>query len=115
MDFQKLIAIVALFLCSGAAADIFTVVDYVETSAANVNVPTSTNGQLTFKPCADTCDAEFVSIRLTPETEFLVRGKRVSFAEFRQAFSQLRRSEDDYTIVSYDTEKRVVTSVSVGF
>ena len=114
MDFRKLIAILALSLCGSAIADIVTVVDFVETSTANVNVPTTTNGQLTFKPCADTCEAEFIAARLTPDTEFVVRGQRVTFIDFRRAFYALRRGNDDYALVSYDTEKRVVTSINLG-
>ena len=86
----------------------------METSAANVNVPTSTNGQLTFKPCAEECDEEFISVRLTPETQFVVRGQQVNFADFRQEFYKLRRGRINYALVSYDTEKRTVTSVYLG-
>ena len=52
MDYRRIVSILALALCTSATADIVTVIDAVETSAANLNVPTSTNGQLTFKPCA---------------------------------------------------------------
>jgi hypothetical protein len=115
MDIRKILTILALALCGSATADIFTVVDAVETSTANVNVPTSTNGHLTFKPCADVCDEAFMAIRLTPETQYVIRGQRVNFADFRRMFNEMRRGKDAYALVSYDTEKRIVTSVRLGF
>jgi len=114
MNYRRIVSILALALCMSATADIVTVIDAVETSAANVNVPTSTNGQLTFKPCAEACDEEFISVRLTPETQFVVRGRHVNFADFRREFYKLRRRYDDYALVSYDTEKRIVTSLRLG-
>ncbi len=114
MDYRRIVSILALALCMSATADIVTVIDAVETSAANVNVPTSTNGQLTFKPCAEACDEEFISVRLTPETRFIIHGQQMNFVDFRREFSKLRRGDDDYALVSYDTEKRIVTSVHLG-
>lgn len=114
MDIRGILSVLVLALCGSATADIVTVVDVVETSMANVNVPTSTNGRLTFKPCADACDEEFISVRLTPETRFVIHGQQVNFVEFRQEFYRLRRGKDDYALVSYDTEKGIVTSVNVG-
>jgi hypothetical protein len=114
MDYRRIVSILALALCVSATADIVTIVDAVETSAANVNVPTSINGRLTFKPCAEACNAEFISVRLTPETQFVVRGQQVNFVDFRREFYKLPRYRIYYALVSYDTEKRTVTSVHLG-
>ena len=114
MDIRGILSVLVLALCGSATADIFTVVDAVETSAANVNVPTSLNGRLTFKPCAEACDEEFISVRLTPATQFVVRGQPMNFADFRREFYKLRRGSLHYTLVSYDTDKRTVTSVRLG-
>lgn len=114
MDYRRIVPILILALGASAAADIVTVIDAVETSAANVIVPTSLNGRLTFKPCAEACDAKFISVRLTPETQFVFRGQQLTFADFRRQFYGLQRSSHDYTLVSYDTDKRTVTSVRLG-
>ncbi len=114
MNYRRIVSILALALCMSATADIVTVIDAVETSAANVNVPTSVNGRLTFKPCAEACDADFITVRLTPETHFVIRGEELNFADFRREFHKLRRGDDDYALVSYDTEKGTVTSVRLG-
>lgn len=115
MEFRKYLSIAVFLFCGNASADIFTVVDVVETSTANVNVPTSMNGHLTFRPCADQCGEDYIAIRLTPETQFVVRGQAVSFDDFRRAHSAMRGGKADYALVSYDTEKRIVTSVRLGF
>ncbi len=114
MDIRGILSILALALCMSATADIVTVIDAVETSAANLNVPTSLNGRLTFKPCAEACDEKFIAVRLTPETQFVVRGQQVNFADFRRAFYKVPRSRIYYALVSYDTENRTVTSVHLG-
>ena len=103
--------LLALGLCVNAAADLVTVVRAVEVSSANVNVPTSTNGRLSFKPCAGECDAEYLSARLSPATEFEVDGTVIDFIGFREAFYNLPRGKDHYTLVSYDPKSNVVTSV----
>ena len=114
MDIRRILSILVLALCGSATADIVTVIDAVETSTANVNVPTSVNGRLTFRPCAEACDEEFISVRLTPATQFVVRGQPMNFADFRREFYKLRRGSLHYTLVSYDTDKRTVTSVHLG-
>ncbi len=114
MDYRRIVSILALALCISATADIVTVIDAVETSAANVNVPTSLNGRLTFKPCAEACDEEFIAVRLTPETQFVVRGQQVNFADFRRAFNKVPRNRIYYALVSYDAENRTVSSVHLG-
>lgn len=114
MDYRRIVSILALALCVSATADIITIVDAVETSTANLKVPTSINGRLTFKPCAAACEAKFISIRLTPETQFVIRGQQLNFADFRREFFKLRRGGRDYALVSYDTDNRTVTSVHLG-
>lgn len=102
-----------LVLCFSlpAAGDLKTLVEAKETSTAFMNVPTSDNSRLSFKTCEE---CEFVSVRLTPATEYYLGGKLLSFAEFRKGFNNLRRSTEDYALVSYETETNTVTSVRVA-
>lgn len=104
-------------LCLGmsAAAEMTTIIEAVEASTSVIYVPTSADGNLRFKPCADRCDAEYVSVRLQASTKFKIQGKLVSFAEFRRGFYNLRRGKDGYALVSYDTEKNTATSVEISF
>ena len=99
--------------CIGAAAqaDVKTLVRAVETSTAFMNVPTAANARLAFKPCNE---CEFVEVRLTPTTQYYVRGEQLGFAEFRNQFNRLRHSKEDYALVSFDAESNNATSVRVA-
>lgn len=113
MDFRKIVVALALVMSGPANADVVTMVDAVETITANINVPTSTNGRLMFKACAEDCDLDFVSVRLTPNTAFYFDEVRLTFAEFRAKFYNLPRASENYALVTYDTQAKIVTSVDV--
>ena len=113
MNIRKALIAVLLCLTLPAAAEIVTLIDAVETSTANLSVPTASNGNLSFKPCADGCD-EIIRVRLTPETSYVLNGVSMDFMDFRREFYKLRRRIKDYALVSYDTQKNTVTSVRVG-
>lgn len=106
--------LLALSLSLSAMADLVTVVRAVEVSTSNINVPTSTNGRMSFKPCGGECDAEYLSVRLTPATMFEVNGEATDFIGFRAAFYNLARNKDHYALVSYDTQSSTVTSVFIA-
>jgi hypothetical protein len=76
-----------------------------------MNVPTSENSRLMFKPCED---CEQIDVRLTASTRFFVSGKQMPFAEFRREFNSLRHSKEDYALVTFDTETSAATSIRVG-
>ena len=106
--------VISLALCLPAAAELTTQIRAVEATTSNLNVPTSQNGRLTFKPCAGQCDRSFESARLTPLTSFTVNGQATDFLGFRKAFYNLTRSKDHYALVSYDTADNTVTSVQIA-
>ena len=111
MTFRIGALLLALCVSVPATAELRTLVEAKETSTAFMNVPTSDNGRLTFKSCEE---CEFVTVRLTPGTTYYLRGESMLFAEFRKHFSNLRRSKEDYALVTYDTETNTVTSVRVA-
>ncbi len=113
MKFRTGLLIALLGLGVPVVADIVTLIDAVETSTANLTVPTASNGNLSFKPCADDCE-EIIRVRLTPETSYVLNGVAMEFIDFRREFSKLRRGSEDYALVSYDTKKNTVTSVRIG-
>ena len=113
MKFRMIILLAGLSIGMAATADIVTLVDAVETSTANLSVPTSSNGNLSFKPCATGCD-QIIRVRLTPETRFVLHGVPMDFADFRREFNKMRRASKDYALVSFDTQRNTVTSVEIG-
>jgi len=113
MNFRQIVTLAILSISMAATAEIVTLIDAVETSAANLSVPTSSSGNLSFKPCADNCD-QIMRARLTPETHYVLNGAAMDFIDFRREFYKLRRGSRDYALVSYDTQRNTVTSVRVG-
>lgn len=111
MNLRNCLWLLALCACTPAIAQFRTVVEAKETSTAYINLPTTEHSRLTFKTCDD---CEYISVFLTPATEFYVRGVRMDFAAFRTAFLKLGRSKDDYALVSFDTETNTAKSVRVA-
>lgn len=114
MNIRLSVLVLALAIAAPAMAEIFTEVRAVEVTTSNINVPTSQNGRLTFRPCAGTCDAVFESARLTPETRFRVNGEVTDFNGFRRAFFNLASGKDHYALVSVDMRANTVTSVAIA-
>lgn len=113
MSFRQIILFALLSVSLAATAEIVTLVDAVETSTANLSVPTASNGNLSFKPCIENCE-EIIRVRLTAETSYVLNGVSMDFIDFRREFYKLRRGSNDYALVSYDTQRNTVTSVQVG-
>ena len=114
MNLRKLLVVAALAFSSATNADIVTVVDAVETVTSNISVPTSPSGRLMFRPCADACEENFIAARLTDVTAYFVNGEQVDFLGFRQGFFNMRRGQDGYALVAYDTESKTVTRINIG-
>ena len=113
MKIRKALIAVLLCLTLPAAAEIVTLIDAVETSTANLTLPTASNGHMSFKPCAEGCDGS-IRVRLTAKTSYVLNGESMDFTDFRREFYKLRRRIKDYALVSYDTRKNTVTSLRVG-
>ncbi len=110
MNVRTIIVLLIMGIAAPAFADYQVVVDAVETSSSLVKFPTTQNSTLSFKRCKE-CDSE--SVRLTPYTDFILRGERIKFDGFRQGFKKLRR-DDEYVLISYDVKTNTVTSIRVA-
>jgi|GEM_PF-1297686 len=105
----------ALTLPAGAvAADLVTLVDAVELSPSNIILPNSTNGTVTFLPCAGECEKDHRRARLTPDTKFTVDGKSVKFDVFRQNLANLSRDDESYALISVDMQSLTITSIDIS-
>lgn len=110
--------IATMLLASGQLAiadfEIVTQVRAVEMSPSNMILPASTNGMMTYKPCAGECEMDFERARLTPDTRFSVAGEAVKFAEFQTRFATIRSAKDSYALLSVDTTTKTVTSIDIA-
>ena len=111
MNIRRLtIGALALLAFGQAGAELVTLVEAVELSPSNVIMPGSVNGTVTFRPCAGECDKDHRRARLTPDTEFLLEGKKVKFGEFHDAMAALRGDDETYALVSVDLQSNTITS-----
>jgi hypothetical protein len=115
---RKRLTLLALALAFSTPAlsdfELVTLVNAVETLPANIILPASTNGMVTYRGCSSECDKEFERARLTDATAFTVDGKTVKFDEFRQVYAEIKHSDESYALVSVDTKLGVVTQIDLA-
>ena len=97
-----------------AERELVTLVEATELSPANIILPASINGMMTFRPCSDDCDEDYERARLTAATQFTVNGSRVKFEDFQKAFAVLKRADDAYALVSVDLKESTVASIEIA-
>ncbi len=112
MKLKIVITAVLLMLAIPAAADFVTSARAYELALSDLTVPPSQNSKLMFKECDD-CD--YMSIRLTPNTQFKINGRSVRFDQFRETIRGVRKPGEALAIVLHHLESDTVKSVSVLF
>ena len=111
---RRLVLLAAIAGIQPAIAQIENVINAVETAPANIILPASNSGMMTFRPCDGECDEDHVRVRVTPETTFSVDGSGVKWDDFRKMFPTVRQSDSGYALVSYDTKNKVLISLEVS-
>jgi len=112
MKFKIIITAMILMFAFPATADFVTSARAYELALSDVTVPPSQNSKLMFKECDD-CD--YMSIRLTPNTQYKINGRSVRFDQFREAIRGIRNADQTAAIVLHHLESDTVKSVSVLF
>ena len=115
MKIRALIITIALACCPPVLAEFESVilVNAMETAAANVILPASVNGMVTYRSCDKKCDEEYERARLTSDTNFIVEGKAVKYADFRQVHAEIRNSAESGAFISVDVARITVTSIEL--
>tara|TARA_R110002049_G_scaffold60567_4_gene162521 strand:+ start:646 stop:996 length:351 start_codon:yes stop_codon:yes gene_type:complete len=115
MIFRKSIVLTSLLLLSPlATAQLLTLIDAIELAPANIILPGTQNGMVTYKPCVDECDEVHERARLTEDTEFYVDDTRVKYDAFKQGISVLKNNPDSYALISVDTKLKTITSIRIN-
>jgi hypothetical protein len=115
MKIKILAILAALAVAPIAAADfeIVTLVKAIELSPSNMILPGTTNGMMTYRPCAGECDKAYQRARLTDGTRFSVAGKPVKYADFLTFYSDIKNGADSYALLSVDTKTKTVTGINI--
>lgn len=104
------IIIIALAALTGlgqtAAADFTTVARAYEVKLNNFRLPVTTSGSLAMRECGE-CPLQ--SLRVTPDTRYLVNGNAVDLKEFRRQVLAVRdRDRPDLIVKHHLASDRVI-------
>ncbi|MEO1247989.1 MAG: hypothetical protein AAFX56_20100 [Pseudomonadota bacterium] len=90
-----------------------TEINAVELTPANIVLPATANGMVSFRPCDGECAEPYTRVQLTPETTFSIDGERMKFDDFRRAFPLAKRSQRAYALINYDVETQAATNIEI--
>jgi len=110
MNIRKTLICSLLVLSFPAAAEFTTISRTYEVALSNVRVPATPNSGITFKLCAD-CD--MVTVRVTPNTQYVVNGTSLPLKAFRKSVFQVRDRATTVVGVKHHLESDTIVSVSV--
>jgi len=110
-----LTVVAALAVAPIAAADleIVTQVRAIELSPSNMILPGTTNGMMTYRPCAGECDKDYKRARLTDATRFSIAGKPVKYADFLKRLALIKNGAESYALISVDLNTKTVTGINI--
>jgi hypothetical protein len=110
MNVKKLILLALLTLSLPVAADFVIVSEAYEIALSNFRVPATPSSGVQFKKC-DECD--YQTVRVTPNTRYVVNGQAVTLKEFRKRVFDVRDRAAETIIVLHHLESDTIESVSV--
>lgn len=110
MMFRTLLAALLVSLCLPAGADFPVVSKAYELSLADVRLPATPSGTITFKEC-ESCD--YHTIRVTAETRYEVDARALTLEEFRKAIAQLGNPADVPVTVLHHLESGTAKAIRV--
>lgn len=111
MKMIKTLAIALILGCSiSAAAQNLPMTKTFEVSIFSVRMPVSESGTISIQECED-CD--YHSLRVTPDTQYLINDKALKLDKFRQALTEMRQRGDRTVNVKRDDASNTVVNVRV--
>ncbi len=110
MKIKLIITTILVVLAFPALADFETVSRAYEVNASSLTIPPSQNSRMRFNECED-CDTR--TVRLTPQTQYSVNGRKVRFDGFRKAVQSARQSKEAGVILLHHLQSDTVLSVSI--
>ncbi len=111
MKFSKIFLLGVLACTSLTAYAEFTVIIRAhEVALSDFRAPASANGIAAFKPCQE---CQLLTVRVTPDTNYVLNNKTVQLADFRTALSTVTSREDETVIVNHHIESDTVTAISI--
>jgi hypothetical protein len=105
--------VVAALICVSvpAAADFIDIVKAHEVELANLRLPGTSGGTLSFKPC-DACP--YQTVRVTAETSYEANGRSFTLEEFRRELEAVDPN-DEWLTLMHHLESNTITAVRADF
>jgi len=110
MKFKTLLVLALLGLSISVTANSQTVSRAYEIGIENFRAPGTANDMAVFRRC-DTCDR--LSVRATPDTNYVVNGESVTLKKFREFIAESGRRILAPVIVLHHLESDTLVSISV--
>ena len=99
----RILAVLTMLAVARMAAAEFEIVTQVkatELSPSNIILPSTTNGMMTYRPCAGECATK-------------VAGRPVKYADFLKQFALIKNGRNSYALVSVDLKTKTVTGINI--
>jgi hypothetical protein len=111
MNIRKSLICALLVVSLPAVAEFTTISRAYEMALSDLRVPATPNSGIIFKKCAE-CD--LVTVRVTPDTQYIVNGRSLPLKEFRKTVFQITRRDTTPVTVLHHLESDTIVSVSVA-
>lgn len=112
MNIRTVVFALALGLSFPAAASFEIVSKAHEVSLADLRLPASTSGTLTFKPCKD-CD--YRTVRVTVQTQYETNRQRLALEDFRRQLGTVRNRQNVSVTVLHHLESDTIKAIRVHY
>lgn len=109
MKIRLIIAALILAFALPAAAQFRQVSKAHEIALVNLRLPQTASGTIAFKTCAS---CEFVTVRVTDETMWVLNGRTVKFEKFRDGMETVTERKDRVATVLQHLESGRIKRVS---
>ncbi len=111
MNIRKTLICALLLISLPAAAEFTTISKAYEVSLSDLRVPATPSSGVIFKECAE-CD--MMSVRVTPNTQYIVNGKSLLLKDFRKAVFQVTHRDTTSVTILHHLESDTIVSVTVA-
>ena len=111
MRIKILLSVFMLALALPAAADFRTVQEAYEVRLTDLRLPQNEVGTIAYKACGD---CAFQATRVNGETRWVLNGRSMSLAKFREGLAAIEDRDNAYVTVLHHLENDRVTKVAIS-
>lgn len=111
MRIKILLSVFVLALALPAAAEFRTVKAAYEVRLTELRLPQNEAGTIAYKTCGE---CAFQTTRVSGETSWVLNGRSMSLAKFREGLANIEDRDNKYVTVMHHLESNRVTKVAIS-